>query len=94
MSHASSLFADRIVNVAVTGPLIRLEFGTMQPPKAEGEKPQLLASNMVVMPLDGFLASFGMLEAVIKQLIASGAIKQQAPAVSAETLAAAPVSSV
>ena len=94
MSHASSLFADRVVNISVTGPLIRLEFGAMQLPKMEGEKPQLLASDTVVMPIDGFLASFGMMESIVKQLIASGVIKQQVPANSPETLTASPVSSV
>jgi hypothetical protein len=70
-------FADRIVNVAVTGNLIRLELGTLQAPTAEGQKPQLIPGQTLVMPLDGFANSFGMLEAVMKQLLADGVIKQQ-----------------
>lgn len=79
MSHHSQLFADRILNIAVTGALVRLELGTLQPPKAEGEKPQLTASQTLVMPLDGFVGSMGMLEKLMQQLVKDGVIKVQAP---------------
>jgi hypothetical protein len=70
-------FADRIVNVAVTGNLIRLELGTLQVPTGEGQKPQLIPGQTLVMPLDGFANSFSMLESVMKKLMAEGVIKQQ-----------------
>jgi hypothetical protein len=79
MSATHSVFADRIVNIAVTGPLVRLELGVLHPPKAQGEQPQLLPAQTLVMPLDGFLASFGMLEALTKKLIADGVIKSPPP---------------
>jgi hypothetical protein len=76
----SPLFADRVINIAVTGPLIRLELGTLHPPKAEGQQPQLVPSETLVMPLEGFVQSFGMMEAVVKRLVADGVLKQQTPA--------------
>lgn len=80
MNPAAQTFADRIVNVAVTGPLIRIELAALQAPTAQGQNPQLMATNTLVMPLDGFVASYGLLEAVVKQLIDSGVLKAQAPA--------------
>lgn len=90
MSTTSSLFADRILNIAVTGSLVRLQLGTLLPPKAEGEKPQLTSSQTLVMPLDGFLQSFGMLEAVVKKLIADGVLRPKPAAEVASTTEAPP----
>lgn len=79
MPNCSHLFADRVVNLSVTGALIRLELGALHAPVAEGEKPQLVPSQTLVMPLDGFLASFSMMDAVVKKLIADGVVKAQPP---------------
>ncbi len=76
MPNSLHLFADRLVNIAVTGPLVRIELGAMQLPTAEDQKPQLLTTQTVVMPLDGFVASFGMMESVINRLMADGVLKQ------------------
>lgn len=79
MNHMPLLFADRIVNVMVTGTLIRLELGAFGPPAAEGEQPKLQATQTLVMPLDGFLASFGMLDAMAKKMVADGMLKPRPP---------------
>lgn len=76
MPDSSHIFADRLVNIAVTGPLVRIELGAMQLPTAEGQKPQLLPTQTLVMPLDGFVASFGMMESVIKRMMADNVLKQ------------------
>ena len=77
MPDPSHLFADRLFNIAVTGTLVRIELGAMRLPTAEGQKPQLLQTQTLVMPLDGFVVSFGMMESVIKRLVADGVIKTQ-----------------
>ncbi len=79
MSQSPHLFADRLSNIAITGPLVRIELATVQVPKAENQQPQLTPSQTLIMPLDGFVASFGMMEAVMKQLVKDGVIKLQAP---------------
>lgn len=79
MSATPTLFADRILNIAVTGPVVRLELGTLQIPKTEGENPQLTSSQTLVMPLDGFVGSMGMLEKLMQQLVKDAVIKVQAP---------------
>lgn len=76
-----TLFSDRIVNVAVTGMLVRIDLGQLEPPEEAGGKPRLVATQRIVLPLDGFAASFGMLEAVMKKLVDDGLIqkRQEAP---------------
>ena len=85
--HSSTIFADRITNIAVTGAVVRIEFGTLTLPPAEGATPTLTPNQTLVMPLDGFLASFGMLESVVKKMIADGVVKprpQAEPAIAAK----------
>jgi hypothetical protein len=72
---SSASFADRIVNIAVTGPMIRIELGTLVLPTEEGATQKLVPSQTLVMPLDGFLVSFGMLESVVRKLVADGVVK-------------------
>lgn len=78
-------FADTLLNISVTGALVRLELGTVVPAAAEGGQQQLVnkPSQLVVMPLEGFLRAFGMQETVVKKLIADGVIKLEQPAASA-----------
>lgn len=78
--NSSPLFADRIINVAVTGSLVRLELGSLAPPQTKEQKPELQACQTLVMPLDGLLASLGMLDALVKQLVADGQLKPKSPA--------------
>lgn len=78
-----TLFADTLTNITITGPLVRLEFGTANSVQIEG-KPEvrLVPSQHLVMPIDGFVKAFGLQENVIRKLIADGVLKpqQQAPA--------------
>ena len=75
-------FADTVLNIAVTGPLVRLDLGTIAPVTTPDGKQELRGTQtqQLVMPLEGFIRSFGMQESVIKKLIADGVIKTQAPA--------------
>lgn len=70
-------FADTILNIALTGNLVRLDLGTFTPLQTKEGKQELRAAptQQVVMPLDGFVRAFGMQEKVIKKLIADGVIK-------------------
>ena len=38
MPVSTHYFADRVINLAVTGPLIRIDFGAMQLAEGEGQK--------------------------------------------------------
>jgi len=72
-----SLFSDRLVNISITGPLVRLDFATLVAPVKEGQQPALTQNQTMVMPMDGFLQSFGMLEVMVRKLIAEGVLKPQ-----------------
>lgn len=74
MAHHAHLFADRSVNIAVTGPLVRLELATLVSPAKEGDKPGLAPTQTLVMPLDGFLQSVGMLDTAVKKMVADGVL--------------------
>lgn len=72
-------FADTILNIAVTGGLVRIDLGVVTPvPNQEG-KTELRgsATQQLVMPLEGFVRSFGIQEGIIKKLIEDGVLKQQ-----------------
>jgi len=79
MSEKSVFFADRLLNIAVSGPLVRLQWGVMDSPQTEGEKPTLQATQTLVMPLNGLLASLSMIDGLVKQLVKDGVLKLQTP---------------
>lgn len=79
MSEKSVQFADRLINLAVSGPLVRLQWGALDFPLAEGEKPTLKPTQTLVLPLEGLLASMGMIEGLVKQLVKDGLLTQQVP---------------
>lgn len=72
-------FADTILNIAITGNLVRLDLGTVTPIQTKDGKQELRATptQQVVMPMEGFVRAFGMQEQVIKKLIADGVLKAQ-----------------
>jgi hypothetical protein len=75
-------FADTILNIAITGNLVRLDLGIITPVQTPEGKQELRATptQQVVMPLEGFVRAFGMQEQIVKKLIADGVLKaQQAP---------------
>ena len=74
-------FADAILNIAVTGPLVRIDFGTATAvTNAEGKQDvRLIPSQQVVMPMEGFVRAFDIQERLMKKLIAEGVLKVQAP---------------
>lgn len=72
-------FADTVLNIAITGNLVRLDLGTVTPVQTQNSKQELRATptQQVVMPIEGFVRAFGMQEQVIKKLIADGVLKAQ-----------------
>lgn len=72
-------YADTLLNIRVTGPLVRLEFGTVEAVQGTGKKQELRATptQQVVMPLEGFARAFGMQDGVIKKLLQQGVLKKK-----------------
>ncbi len=75
-----STFADTLLNVSITGSLVRLDLGTMIPAKnAEGKSGLRATSTLqIVMPIEGFVRAFGMQEQIVKKLVADGVLKPAA----------------
>lgn len=78
-------FADTVLNIAITGPLVRLDLGIVTPQADAQGKQQLRATTtqQLVMPIEGFVRAFGMQEQVMKKLMADGVV-QAKPAAQAE----------
>ena len=70
-------FADTIINIAITGNLVRLDLGTVIPVQTQDGKQELRVTptQQIVMPLEGFVRAVGMQEQIIKKLIADGVLK-------------------
>lgn len=80
MPISPPFFADRIINIAVTGPLIRIELGVAEFPDGSGQNPPIIPSQTLIMSIDGFANSFGVLDQVMKKLIQSGMVKARSEA--------------
>ncbi len=72
-----SNFADALINIAVTGAVVRLDFGVAIPVRSADGKQEIRINptQQVVMPMDGFIRAFGALENAVKKLVADGVIK-------------------
>lgn len=71
-------FADGIISISITGPLVRIELGVSSPTLAAdglSREMRLTPAGQLVMPVDGFVRAFGTQEQAIKKLLADGVIK-------------------
>jgi hypothetical protein len=74
-----SYYADTILNISITGQMVRIDMGVLTPIQtAEGKLEQRpTQTHQIVMPIEGFARSFGIQEQVIKQLVESGALQKK-----------------
>ena len=65
------LFADAILSVTVTGSVIRIDFGShgTEDGGNANEPPALEHRQRIIMPVEGFAHSFGVLEQVMQSLL-------------------------
>lgn len=77
---SSELFADRIGEISLTGPLARLDLVSLSVTEKDDEgKPKNEFRQRVVMPIDGFLQSYALMTQVMQQLEKMGVVAR-APA--------------
>ena len=92
MSDTISIqFADGVADVAVLGPIARIEFFVLRPagqPRQQGEQPDLqrVPSFTVAMPVDALANAVTMLEDVRNRLVEGGVLRQGAPAPGSDTV--------
>ncbi|MGQ0664716.1 MAG: hypothetical protein ACT4P2_14290 [Pseudomonadota bacterium] len=71
-------FADGIGEISITGGVVRIDFVSLQPVKADaGAKPVPVVRQRIIMPPDGFLHAFSTMENLVRQLEKTGAVKRQ-----------------
>lgn len=88
------LFADRIGEIALTGPLARIDLVSLSVTDRDAEgKPKNEFRQRVVMPVEGFVQSYALMTQVMQQLEKMGLISRTpaagAPAIEAARPAAA-----
>lgn len=81
----TTLFADRVENLTVTGPLVRFDLATLERPEP-GQAPAAVVTHTVVMPLQGLLALRAMQDQLMNKLVQDGVIKKKEPSTSPEAL--------
>lgn len=81
------LFADRIVEIAVTGSVVRLDLGSFSTTsKDTNNQPTLELRQRIIMPAEGFIQSFALMTKLMQDLEKRGLIRRaEAPGTSPET---------
>ena len=74
------IFVDQIVDIAVTSGVVRLDLAALSATErgADG-KPALRFRQRVVMPIDGFLKSEGIIQRMIDVLVENGVVTRNPP---------------
>jgi hypothetical protein len=70
-------FSDAVAQVSLTGQLVRIEFGTVVLGQAEGaEVPanRLAPTQVLVMPVQGFVQGLALQQQALKRLIDDGVV--------------------
>ena len=74
---SQELFADRIGEITITGAVVRVDLMTYSVTERDANnQPKLEFRQRIVMPVDGFLQSFGLMSQVMQQLEKRGAIRR------------------
>jgi hypothetical protein len=79
MSQPDIIYADRILNLSVTGSVVRLELGVSQMPDNSGQPAKVTPTQTLIIPLEGFVNSFGLMEQMMKKLAENGVVTARKP---------------
>lgn len=83
-------YADAIGEISLVGATVRIDLVSLSHDQKDAEgKPKPVFRQRVVMPVDGFVQSFGLMARVMQQLEKQGVIKRQPADGAASTTAAA-----
>lgn len=73
-------FADRLTNLQIAGNTVRMEFSALDlVPGNNPQAPKLSVTQVLVMPLEGFVQAFNGQESVVNKLLADGVLKKNEP---------------
>jgi len=77
MSDKQEIFVDGIGKIHFTGGMVRYDLVTLQPGENEGDQPTPEEKVRIIMPPDGFLATFNTMQRLIDQLLEAGVLKKR-----------------
>ena len=71
------LYADTITGIALTGSVVRIDFASFAVAEDDSTKPQKpMFRQRVIMPVEGFVQSFGTMARVMQQLEQKGLVRR------------------
>lgn len=75
----SPIYFDSIINVSITGAVARITLGVATPAKsADGKEGVVLrATDVLVVPIEGFLRSLELQEQVVKKMVDAGVLTKK-----------------
>lgn len=74
---SNELYSEGIGEVAITGPVVRLDLLTLSlEDRDEKGQPKLVLRKRVVMPIDGFLRSFVVMSQAMQELEKRGVVRK------------------
>jgi len=78
-SLMNTSFADAVLNITVTGMLVRIDLGTVTlvTGKDGKQERQTHLTQQLVMPLEGFAQAFSICEQLVNKLVADGILKKE-----------------
>jgi hypothetical protein len=68
-------YIDTFTRIDMLNGVVRLELGVLQP-RGEGQPPEVAASGMLVMSVEGFVRSAATMQAFLEQLAAKGVLRR------------------
>ncbi|MCF7792126.1 MAG: hypothetical protein K9L78_05030 [Victivallales bacterium] len=75
MAEKQEIFVDGIGKIHFTGGMVRYDLVTMEPDE-NGKNPTPEDKVRIIMPPDGFLATFNTMQRLIDQLLEAGVLKK------------------
>ena len=75
MSEKMEVFVDGIGKIHFTGGMVRYDMVTLEPGE-EGKEPTPQEKLRIIMPPEGFLATFNTMQKLIDQLLEAGVLKK------------------
>ena len=75
MAEKQEMFVDGIGKIHFTGGMVRYDMVTLNPGE-NGQEPTPEDKLRIIMPPDGFLATFNTMQKLIDQLLEAGVLKK------------------
>jgi hypothetical protein len=69
-------FIDTFTRIDMLNGVVRVELGVLQP-RGEGQPPEIAASGMLVMSVEGFVRSASTMQAFLQQLAEKGVLRRE-----------------